>query len=411
MRVAIIDACIPLSKQESQGMAALWLRYELMKRKHDICPLESSDIIFITCVAPEQYKLVARIQKENKNKRIYVGGSASTTPTIFMEHCSGVCVGDGQMFIDTITKRGIESAESLSNVLTKDKTTVSIDQAFPYDAPPIQCEDGAYRLWCGRGCKNKCMFCQTGWAYKYSENPNPAKLIYDAKSLLKSGKRINYLSNDTTQHSFHDLLPRVEHGSFSFKYMQKYGLPAARQVRLGVEGVSERLRNLMLKPIAHDDLVKCTAWLNANKRSVRWFMIAGLPTETSDDWEELKEAIQEWKAMTQKGVLAISFTAWRPSPATPIGICPISDEYHEHFLKFKEWFFAGRGWSNRVKIMFPQDPKNRILSALSEMNTTRDDLYRGGNWGPNNIVDYPYKTQRNKLSNRLTLCPAKHAMK
>jgi len=401
MRVAIIDACIPLTKQESQGMAALWLRYELLKYKIDICPIESADAIFITCVAPEQYKLVARIKREYKTKRVYVGGSASTTPTIFIEHCNGVCVGDGQKFISTMATCGIEAAEAISNILTKDKQAVTVDQSFPYDAPPIQCEDGAYRLWCGRGCKNKCMFCQTGWAYEYSENPNPTKLIHDAKSLLKAGKRINYLSNDTTQHSFHDLLPNVAHGSFSFKYMQRYGLPAARQVRLGVEGVSERLRKLMLKPISHSDLVKCTAWLNANGRSVRWFMIAGLPTETSHDWEELKQAIQEWKSITQKGVLAVSFTAWRPSPATPIGIFPISDEYHEHFLKFKEWFFTGKGWSNRVKIMFPQDPKNRILSALAEMNTTKESLYHGGDWGPNNIVEYPYKTQRNTLSNRL----------
>lgn len=405
MRVAIIDACIPLTKQESQGMAALWLRYELLKYKIDISSIELADTIFITCVAPEQYKLVARIKREHKTKRVYVGGSASTTPTIFIEHCNGVCVGDGQKFISTMATCGIEKAEAISNVLTKDKQAVVVDQSFPYDAPSIQCEDGAYRLWCGRGCKNKCMFCQTGWAYEYSENPNPTKLIHDAKSLLKTGKRINYLSNDTTQHSFHDLLPKVEHGSFSFKYMQRYGLPAARQVRLGVEGVSERLRKLMLKPISHSDLVKCTAWLNANGRSVRWFMIAGLPTETSQDWEELKQAIQEWKSITQKGVLAVSFTAWRPSPATPTGIFPISDEYHEHFLKFKEWFFTGKGWSNRVKIMFPQDPKNRILSALAEMNTTKEALYHGGDWGPNNIVEYPYKTQRNTLSNRLINAP------
>jgi hypothetical protein len=256
--------------------------------------------------------------------------------------------------------------------------------------PPIQAEDGAYRLWCGRGCKNKCAFCQTAWAHTYSEHPDPDSLVRAAQGLLQRGKRINYLSNDPAQHSFFTRLPPVDHGSYSVRFLAKYGLPHARQIRLGVEGVSARLRAAVGKPISDDDLVGCTSWLNAHGKGVRWFMIAGLPGETSDDWLALRGVIKRWKEMTPKGVLGISFTAWCPDPATPIATLPIVDDYWQHFTEFKEWFFSGVGWSNRIKLMMPQQPESRMLKAELAMGLPDRELREGGDPGPNQRVNYPY---------------------
>lgn len=396
LRVAVLDACFPIDKQDSVGLAAMWLKATCAPR-FELARPSLADVVLVTCVASEQVKYVERVRKMFARATVFVGGAASTSPAAFVDVCDGVCVGDGRRFLDALQSGGIDAALAMDNVLAQNKKSVSVDNGFPWDFPPIQAEDGAYRVWAGRGCKNKCAFCQTGWSIPYAENPNPELMIRHVKKLLAGKEKVAYLSNDLTQHSFFKRLPMAQHGSFSYRYIKKHGLPPARQVRLGVEGVSERLRGAVNKPIPHGDLVKCTSWLNANGKSVRWFMIAGLPGETDEDWQELREAVQWWKRTTPKGVLALSFTAWCPDPATPIATLPLDDGYWPRYEAFREWFFGGQGWSNKVKLMGPQQPKSRLEKAMWSMCLSKSELYRGGDPGPNNVVAYPYKEAAQKV--------------
>ncbi|MDL2257573.1 hypothetical protein LJC42_00240 [Eubacteriales bacterium OttesenSCG-928-K08] len=390
-KVAIVDTCLPITKQSGRGMSARYLQWELQRNGVSESSIEDADIIFASCQSTESYKYLQSLRNKFTQKIIISGGAASTSPYTLGKYSDMVCVGDGQRFIETIFLEGVAAASKLDNVWIDGETrNVEIDQHFPFDMPPIQGEDGAYRLWCGRGCKNKCKFCQTGWAYEYKENPNPVALIDQSKRLLASGKKINYLSNDISQHTFYNMLPAVEHGSYSIRFLKKTGLPPARQVRLGIEGVSERLRSSVSKPISHDDLIGCTTWLNENKKSVRWFMIAGLPGETERDWQELKLAVQQWKKYTQKGVLALSFTAFCPDPATPLCGAALDDTYWDYYIDFKKWFFDGHGWSNRVKLMNPQQPKSRMQKAIASTGMSEDQLREGGHMSPNSRLNYPY---------------------
>ena len=373
-------------------MGAKYLAWELERRGITECAPPGADVILITCVSPIDEKYVARVRQKYPQKRIFCGGAAGTSPHSLGKHCDGVCVGDGQTFMEALLTHGADAALSLPNVwIDGQSREVSVDSAFPWDLPPIKCEDGAIRIWCGRGCKNKCAFCQTGWGQEYQENPDGAHVIRQSHRLVGKGEKIAYLSNDVAQHSFYHGLPKIEHGSYSVKYLKQNGLPPARQIRLGIEGVSERLRALVNKPISHDDLLGCTAWLNKNGKGVRWFLIAGLPGETASDWEELRSAVMEWKRRVQKGVLALSFTAWCPDPATPLAPMPLRDDYWGNFTIFKEWFFGGKGWSNRIKLMLPQQPSSRLQKAMCSMGLGEKQLRTGGDWGPNDRVAYPFK--------------------
>jgi len=399
LRVAILDACFSEHNQAGRGMAAEYLAWELRRHKMQEYPLIEADTVLITCTSPTDADYVRKIKKKYPHKILICGGAASTSPYSLGKYANVVCVGDGQRFLSVLFNEGLEAAKKLSNAwVDGDDRPVEIDQGFPWDCPPIKAEDGAVRVWCGRGCKNKCAFCQTGWAYTYSEYPNPDRLLAQIRQLKSMGQKVAYLSNDTAQHSFYRQLPPSAHGSYSIKYLKKYGLPPARQIRLGIEGVSERLRAAVNKPISDDDLVKCTAWLNANKKSVRWFLITGLPGETTDDWEQLKAVILRWKEMTNKGVLALSFTAWCPVPAAPLAVMPLKDDYWEYFSQFERWFFKGRGWSNRIKLMRPQQPRARLKWTMFSMGINEPELRTGGNWGPNDRVQYPYKEAAKKLA-------------
>lgn len=401
LRVAVLDACFSEAKQQSAGLAGTWLR-SVCSQTMDLTTPSRAAVILVTCVAAEQHGYVERVAKKYRQAKIIVGGAASTSPAAFWGGADAVCVGDGQKMLAAMGSQGLDAALDMSHVWTPEKTVVEIDHNFPWHFPPIQAEDGAYRVWAGRGCRNKCLFCQTGWAMPYAENPDPDRVVAVAQRLSRAGKRVAYLSNDLTQHSFFSRLPLAEHGSFSFRFIRKYGLPPARTVRLGVEGVSARLRAAVHKPIAADDLVKCSSWLNANGRSVRWFMIAGLPGESDDDWSELRDNVQMWKRTTPKGVLALSFTAWCPDPATPIATQPLDDGYWERWESFKSWFFDGVGWSNRVKLMGPQQPKSRLAKAMASMAMDERSLRLGGGWGPNDIVKYPFKIAAKKLAAKYT---------
>ena len=395
MRAAILDTCFPPSRQNGRGMAAQYLAWDLARNGAKEYPLTDADTILITCTSPIDAEYIRRIRATYPHCKIFVGGAGSTSPHSLSLYCDAVCVGDGQAFIKTLCNEGADVAATRPNAFVFGETRkVEVDQGFPWQLPPIQAEDVAYRLWCGRGCKNRCAFCQTGWAHTYAENPDPDTLIQQARALLDTGKKINYLSNDPAQHSFYARLPAVGHGSYSVRFLKRYGLPPARQIRLGVEGVSERLRTAVGKSISHEDLVGCTSWLNQNKKGVRWFMIAGLPGETEEDWLELRKAIIDWKEQTSKGVLGISFTAWCPDPATPIATLPVTDDYWDNFTAFREWFFSGVGWSNRIKLMMPQAPESRIKKAEFAMGLPEKALREGGNLGPNQRISYPYEKSR-----------------
>lgn len=402
MNISIIDACFPLSDRKSKGLAATWIQWQLEKNGVQTCDPYLADVLCVTCVDPRNYTVIKSLKKKYPDKKIYVGGAGALSPYSLGLYADAVCVGNGERFIDTLAKYGCDAVSKLPETwVNNEKRNVDVAGGFPWMCPPIQAEDGAYRLWCGKGCKKKCLFCHTGWSTKYEENPNPRAVVEAANTLLAKKKHVAYLSNDLMQHSFFASLPATQHGSYSLEYIRKNGLPPARQIRLGVEGVSERLRTFINKPIAHEDLIRATAWLNKNQKSVRWFMIAGLPGESDSDWDEIKDAIIQWKKICNKGVLALSFTAWQPEPSSPLGICPIEDSYWNRWENFREWFFGGRGWSNRIKLMQPANPKTRMLSAIARMGLTEAQLRIGGNWGPNDRVNYPYKKQRNLIAEKI----------
>jgi radical SAM superfamily enzyme YgiQ (UPF0313 family) len=371
--------------------------------------LQDATVILVTCQSTQAAEYLKSLRARFRNKIIICGGSASTSPHSLGKHVDMVCVGDGQFFLSVLIRDGIEKAKRLSNVwIDGENRRVNIDQNFPWDMPPIQGESGAYHIYCGRGCKNKCRFCQTGWAYEYKECPNSTKTIIQAQSLIARGKKISYLSNDVSQHSFYEKLPPTECGSYSVNYLKKSGLPPARQIRLGIEGVSERLRISVSKPISYSDLLGCTKWLNTNGKSVRWFLVAGLPTELSSDWNELKQIVQQWKMETLKGVLALSFTAFCPDPATPMATAAINDDYWNYFDDFKRWFFGGRGFSNRIKLMPPQQPEARMKKAMLSMGLSELQLRTGGVISPNSRIVYPYTVNKCKKDEAIMSIKGEH---
>jgi len=185
------------------------------------------------------------------------------------------------------------------------------------------------------------------------------------------------MSNALSDLSFFDRLPQDISASHTLREAV-HSNKSGRLVRVGVEGVSERLRRAVGKPIKNQELVDWTIELNNRGVQVRWFMIAGLPFETADDWLELRECVKAYSLAHTRGTLQISFTAYVPEPSTPIKDLIYTDDYYEHYKLFADWYF-GVARINHLSIFKCQGVKNRAIKAELQMH-------------PNNkFVLYPHR--------------------
>lgn len=401
MRVQLIDSAYPVGSH-SRGVSAQWVAWKCRTLGIETSyTAEGCEAVLVSSVSPVDAPKLSRMSRELP---LVVGGAGALSPSAYIRHgATGVVLGDGTAFLEKVKSEGLSSAMNLPNVMTASNKSPTVDGAFDFACPAFTSEDGTRRIVIGRGCKHKCAFCHTSWATPFAEHDRPEAVAVAARAIVSAGDKIGYVTNDMAMHPWAKTLPPSVDASFSIDYLRKSGMPSQRQIRIGVEGLSERLRRFVNKPISRSDLVKCTSWLNAGGKSVRWFLIAGLPTETDEDWAELREAVQEWKKLTPKGVLALSFTAWCPDPSTPLAVMPMTDDYWPRVESFREWFFGGQGWSNRVKLMLPQQPESRLKKALLSMDATERQLREGGAQGGNSGVVYPFATACAAVRRRL-LC-------
>ena len=353
MGYAIFDASYYPSPQ--LGVAAQMILDDM----GDLYDKEGRDGALVSCVHPLQSREVEHIAK--KYKRVIVGGPGALSPGAF-EAASLVVLGDYRGVLAALP-RGLSDVAALPNAYNPmAPAPVEIDLSFPYSkSSRYRGEDGRLQVFCSRGCKHRCAFCQTGWATTFSEHPIPESIIN-----LPTHEKYNYMSNALSDVSFAPRLPRDISASHTLREAA-HSNAMGRLVRVGVEGVSERLRRAVGKPISNENLVNWTLSLNERGVQVRWFMIAGLPGETTDDWEELRDCVKAYSMAHERGTLQISFTAYVPEPATPIASLPYSDDYYENYKRFADWYF-NLARINHLSIFKCQGVQNRALKAAAQMH-------------------------------------------
>ena len=232
----------------------------------------------------------------------------------------------------------------------------------------------------------------------YSENDGDL-LERQHRQLINAGYRVNVVTNDAPALSFFDDMTALEHFSASYSQTReiiKHGPDAlvgkVKSIRFGVEASSNRLRRLIGKPIKTRDLFDASCMLLNAGIGVRWFMIAGLPGETSEDWDELREVVIKARHSIKKGALQLSFTAFCPDAAAPLCIAPLDDGYWNRFSEFWTWFFEGAGFTRKIQLFRCAQPESRLRHALGSMAASEQELRKG--WldrdPPNWRVQYAY---------------------
>jgi radical SAM superfamily enzyme YgiQ (UPF0313 family) len=394
MKLAILDS--NYMDQKYQGLAASWLRWELGRLKTDIVDPAAADILLVTVSSPQGYPAVRRLLKRigNRGAKIVLGGGGAFAPAVFDDIADVACVGEGPRFVRTLVTRGLDEASHLPNAwLPGDTRSVVPDEDFPWDCPPIRHPDGTVRVAASRGCRFRCMFCQTGWESRYRA-ANPARVQDTVKSLISRGHRVAVLTNDGADMSV-QALSGGEFLSVRFDTLRKL-MPINRSnvksVRIGVEGISARLRSAVGKPIDAEELVDVSRRLILNGIGVRWFFIVGLPGETDEDWLELRELVVRVSREIPRGCVMSNFHAFIPQPATPLCVPPLVDEYWDRFDEFRRWFFHGGGRTRRMQLVSPCKYPGRLERARQSMGATETEL-RAGLWTSLNAnwrISYPH---------------------
>lgn len=401
---AIVDAGAAKPTPTHYGLGAKWLAWELAKQGAEVVSPRDADVVLVSVVSPHEPECVPRALKrvgvepmaaQRIRQRVVIGGGGAMSPIVFDPFSDLTCVGEGREMVAALVNGGLTQASQLPNAwIPGDSREVIPDYCFPWDAPPTMAEDGIVRVYASRGCRKKCLFCHTGWSMPFSKAPE-GQVSSQCASVARRGHRVNVVTNDAA-----DLgTLGAKQDSFSASYSQLRLLSASakidglRQVRIGVEAPSERLRRALGKPVDSEGLLRCTADMLGKGVSVRWFMIAGLPGETYADYDELKECIRLARHAVKKGAIQMSFTAFTPDSSAPLALLPLTDDYHARFQAFWRWFFDGPGFTSKVQLFKCAGPKTRMAHSMASMGASEDRLRKG--WAdcdpPNWRVRYAYR--------------------
>jgi len=266
-----------------------------------------------------------------KDSFIVVGGNAvSANPAGFLPFVSAAYIGDGECW-DGLIEHG-------SIILPGTKTAPVVWATSP-NIFPISYQDvqTSKRDFCeiSRGCKNKCRFCQYGWTKQYREAP----LMDIVEVLLRAKtKTIRLFAADRFQHtnykhirSWMDSHGKTDSGSdVSMRFLLKHKeyLQFTKKVRIGIEGVSERLRRAVGKPATEEEIVEFVKLVvGAGIKSIDWYMIYGLPGERREDYLEWGELIKRLSATVKNVTIAVHWNLFTPSAQTPLQWEGVCDDY------------------------------------------------------------------------------------
>lgn len=244
-----------------------------------------------------------------------------------------------------------------------------------------------------RGCGRMCRFCQPGHVTLPIREREAEDIIKITKELVKNTGYDEYSLLSLSSNDYSNIKDVIKELAIDFnKKKISVSLPSQRidgfnlelanlmhSVRksgmtLAPEAGSQRLRNLIKKNISEEQIINAALTLYENGWSkIKFYFIAGLPTETLEDMDEMAELLNKIKYRAklikkEKGLsygfeITCTLSIFVPKPFTPFQWCPQMDldevTEHIHYLKEKTKHIKG------VKINYHEKFVSQIEAALT----------------------------------------------
>lgn len=191
-----------------------------------------------------------------------------------------------------------------------------------------------------RGCRGVCSFCGIGWKYRPYRERSKDVMVKALTENRKQGGGVSLcpiatefayytekrgLLNELAKHSrFVDPLSmRIDAFASDRGFDRFLSRQGMNQLALGVEGVSQRLRNRLLKGITEEEIFQaCKIAIDTKGfRKIKFFMLANV----DEDWKDYEEffslldrVVQYRNLMKSKIQIKVSWTPIFIEPCTPL---------------------------------------------------------------------------------------------
>jgi radical SAM superfamily enzyme YgiQ (UPF0313 family) len=217
-----------------------------------------------------------------------------------------------------------------------------LDKGYRFTNPVISYKGGMamgqYEV--ARGCSSACNFCQEAHTYRPYRERSVEVIVQDMKKMLVNSGSLNVLPAAFTASDHRQinlmtkrLLEEVsEDVSIVSQRADAFGIDetfakltsmgGSHTVSIGMEGVSQRIRDALNKAVSERDLLASIEYAIKNGyTSVKLFMITNIPGTVTDDYEELVIFLQRVRDIrnnyNSKCEVKLSFTPLFISAHTP----------------------------------------------------------------------------------------------
>ena len=218
-----------------------------------------------------------------------------------------------------------------------------------------------------KGCVKNCSFCDVGkiWGkYRFRSGIKVAEEMihvyqrYGAKyfsftdSLMNGGMKVFQELN----HTLTERLPRTisyegqiicrSQRDMPEKHFDLMSQAGCKNVSVGIESGSEKVRMHMGKGSAQNDVHYTTGMLIKYGINQTWNIIAGYPTETDEDWQSTMDLIKHWLPISQGSLWIAPISTFLLLDGTPIND---TNEYNNLGLeKSTINGYSGFAWTSSV---------------------------------------------------------------
>ncbi len=304
--------------------------------------LASFDVVFFSLHCFRDFYKVARLaQHKRKGQEWVAGGNACATPTGVSWIMDYVWIGDCRASFPLLLA-GERSLQGLWSARDPDRVIRYVDEDVdPEPLTPSEIE-------MSKGCPRRCLFCIHPWRHRYQEAPKEA-----IKSFIREhpGRGLGLVSNSSDDVSYYDevadlltltgktdmIVSNAAQGLTEPVVSQR-----KREMLLGVEGMSERLRWAVNKPIPRETYrAKLDLCLRHGKQ-IRTVYQFNLPGEEMRDFDELEADVSYMRRHFKKGSWALPFIPNQPSAHTPFQwVVPrYSVEMSARIMEFRKSMFG-----------------------------------------------------------------------
>lgn len=339
------------------------------------------DAWFISCIYPRQMIGVSGFfsrlgvsplacDRSESDPLIVFGGQAMISPALFADFADIIALGDGEY-------TGVEIARLLDQhngnkgaVLTalawregfwvqaaEDAPTITraeaqiVEPLIPRDLTHFATVEVA------RGCASKCAFCPIGWAGGTYREADPSLVRTRAEQFR--GSTVNFFAPDYSSMSTVSEIEQIIRDTgcrqagrdarldSTRRMLQKGG--EVREFAFGIEGVSERIREGIGKPLADDKILDVMDSLRGVPK-IRWYLIVGFPGEDQRDYAAWWSLIDKLHSV-RPGAMDFTFTHLQSVPHTPLDLidnnyCTQAASFVSDFTRYckERWLSKHQRW-------------------------------------------------------------------